>query len=403
MPSIVIVVDNYVAGGVDIVTSQLLDHYSKMDCCLTLISNSNNPTLHKFKAQDSSGTNYVSFGWVLTRWFTTSEGRHRFPYGQMMRYFLEIALFPWYVIRFAWIFRTHDKSNFLCINGGYPGSSLVRAAAVGSKFPFRRGTCILSIHNMAVKSRKSLAFIDDCLDFLVFSSVDQVLGVSESCLLSLEVRPKSAKTPDKKVIRNSISKSTDFNSLMNSTLVIPDSNIKFFMPCTYDPRKGHEIALRALAVMIDAGISASLVCAGDDPSGYKGEVEKLSQLLGIKSHVQLLEYHTDISSLYRNSHVVLAPYLGPESFCLTILEALSLGRPVIATKIDAIVEIYESCDSVKLIPAADVSALAIAMMDATSHNAAVQCFKESPVINFLTSFQSDYMFHQYDEVMRVRV
>jgi glycosyltransferase involved in cell wall biosynthesis len=95
--------------------------------------------------------------------------------------------------------------------------------------------------------------------------------------------------------------------------------------------------------------------------------------------------------------------VGPESFCLTILEALSLGRPVIATKIDAIVEIYESCVSVKLIPAADVSALAIAMMDVTGHNAAVQCFKESPVINFLTSFQSDYMFHQYDEVMRVSV
>jgi glycosyltransferase involved in cell wall biosynthesis len=403
VPSVVIVVDNYVAGGVDIVTSQLLDHYSKMDCSLTLVSNSNNPTLHKFKAQDSSGTNYVSFGWVLTRWFTTSEGRHRLPYGQMMRYFLEIALFPWYVIRFAWIFRTYGKSNFLCINGGYPGSSLIRAAAVGSKFPFRRGTCILSIHNMAVKSRKSLAFIDNCLDFLVFSSVDQVLGVSESCLLSLEVRPKSVKTSDKKVIRNSISKSTDFNALMNSTLVIPDSKIKFFMPCTYDPRKGHEVALRALAVMIDAGISASLLCAGDDPSGYKGEVEKLSQLLGISNDVQLLEYHTDISSLYRDSHVVLAPYLGPESFCLTILEALSLGRPVIATKIDAIVEIYETCDSVKLIPAADVSALATAMMDISSHNVAIQSFKESPVTNFLTSFQSEYMFQQYDDVLRVSV
>ena len=403
MPSVVIVVDNYVAGGVDIVTSQLLDHYSRTNCRLTLVSNSNNPTLRKFKAEDSSGMNYASYRWVLTRWFTTSNGKHRFPYGQMIRYFLEITLFPWYVMRFAWIFRNHDGSNFLCINGGYPGSSLVRAAAVGSKFPFRRGTCIFSIHSMAVESRKFLAFIDNCLDFFVFSSVDQVLGVSESCLLSLKVRPRSDKTPDKKVIRNSISKPTDFNTLKNSTLVIPDSNVKFFMPCTYDPRKGHEIALHALAVMIEAGISASLVCAGDDPSGHKDEVEKLSQLLGISNDVELLEYHTDISSLYRDSHVVLAPYLGPESFCLTILEALSLGRPVIATKIDAIVEIYETCDSVKLIPAADVSALATAMMDVSSHNVAMRSFKEPPVTNFLTSFQSEYMFRQYDEVLRVSV
>ena len=96
--------------------------------------------------------------------------------------------------------------------------------------------------------------------------------------------------------------------------------------------KGHHDAIELLADLKRRGVEARLLLLGVVEPGreaYLEELRKLISLRGVTSQVVLAPPRADIHDIYAVSTLVLQLSNQPESFGRTVIEALSLCRPVL--------------------------------------------------------------------------
>lgn len=96
--------------------------------------------------------------------------------------------------------------------------------------------------------------------------------------------------------------------------------------------KGHRDAIELLADLKRRGIEARLLLLGVVEPGreaYLAELHELIRLRGVTSQVVLTPARSDIRDIYAISTLILQLSNKPESFGRTVVEALSLCRPVL--------------------------------------------------------------------------
>ncbi len=95
-----------------------------------------------------------------------------------------------------------------------------------------------------------------------------------------------------------------------------------------DPRKGIANAVRALARLPEA----KLVVDGRGDDGHLAELRALAQATGVAERVTFQQSRReDLPGVYAGADAVLQPVMWAEPFGLVPLEAMAVGRPVIAT------------------------------------------------------------------------
>jgi glycosyltransferase involved in cell wall biosynthesis len=97
--------------------------------------------------------------------------------------------------------------------------------------------------------------------------------------------------------------------------------------------KNHSDAIRALALLHQRyGIEAALCLLGAHDHNrpqYTREINALARQLGVESHVVMTPARSDVRDVYAASKLVLQLSSKPEAFGRTVIEALSLGVPVV--------------------------------------------------------------------------
>lgn len=96
--------------------------------------------------------------------------------------------------------------------------------------------------------------------------------------------------------------------------------------------KGHHAAIELLADLKRRGIEARLLLLGVIEPGreaYAAELHELIRLRGVTSQVVLTPQRDDVRDVYAVSALILQLSNKPESFGRTVIEALSLCRPVL--------------------------------------------------------------------------
>ncbi len=104
------------------------------------------------------------------------------------------------------------------------------------------------------------------------------------------------------------------------------------MPARGTRLKGHHDAIELLADLKRRGIEARLLLLGVIEPGreaYVAELQELIRLRGVTSQVVLSPPRDDIRDIYAVSALVLQLSNRPETFGRTVIEALSLCRPVL--------------------------------------------------------------------------
>ena len=119
--------------------------------------------------------------------------------------------------------------------------------------------------------------------------------------------------------------------------------------------KGHHIFLEAASRLAERGIEALFAIVGE------GEEEKslrrLTRKLGLEKQVTFSPHIPNRRELYRIFDVVVVPTLRG-GVGLTALEAMSMGKPVIASSVGEILHVIEDEKTGFLIPEGDVNELA---------------------------------------------
>jgi glycosyltransferase involved in cell wall biosynthesis len=121
--------------------------------------------------------------------------------------------------------------------------------------------------------------------------------------------------------------------------------------------KGHAVLFEAIPAIL-ARVGALLVLlAGDGP--HRRALETEVRRRGIASVVRFLGQRSDIASLLALSTLVVLPSLA-ESFGFAALEAMSAGRPVLATRTGGLPELIVEGETGLLVAPGDAPALAAA-------------------------------------------
>jgi glycosyltransferase involved in cell wall biosynthesis len=126
-------------------------------------------------------------------------------------------------------------------------------------------------------------------------------------------------------------------------------------------RKGQDVAVRALARLVEEGHDAQLELVGDVFPGYeeyRSSLEREVDALGLHERVKFSGYSDDVWSAYRDADIVLAPSRMSESFGNVAVEAQLSGRPIVASDVNGFAEVLEPDVTGVLVPPGDEAALA---------------------------------------------
>ena len=106
------------------------------------------------------------------------------------------------------------------------------------------------------------------------------------------------------------------------------------------PRKGVEIALEAMAKLKADGSPVSLdLIGGFETTSYEESIRELISELELDDVVHLKGFTRDVPSAVRELDALLLPSLFGEGMPMVVLEALSAGVPVVATRVEGTPEV----------------------------------------------------------------
>lgn len=163
--------------------------------------------------------------------------------------------------------------------------------------------------------------------------------------------------------------------------------------------KGHNEFLKMLVELRASGFDAhGLIVGGVDrrKQKYAAEVRRTVAELGLKNNVTFTGQRSDMREIFSISDVVLSLSSRPESFGRTVLEALSLGTPVVGYSHGGVGEILNEIFPVGAVPIGDFKML-------TSRVA--QLLRDRPLVPVVTQFSLAEMLDQtidlYEELGQV--
>lgn len=128
----------------------------------------------------------------------------------------------------------------------------------------------------------------------------------------------------------------------------------------FDKRKGHEQLLEACKILQRNHVPYLLKLVGPFPLSDIDQVLRCYDSLGLGDSVQIIHALTGREKINLLSHadVFVMPSQDLVTFGLTIVEALSVGLPVLGTNVGAIPEILTNVDSRLIIPGKDAKSIA---------------------------------------------
>jgi glycosyltransferase involved in cell wall biosynthesis len=227
--------------------------------------------------------------------------------------------------------------------GGFIGRAAARLAGVpvvlhtAHGFAFHEGS-----------SRRSIAFYT-ALERLAAHWCDRVITVSEfhrQWAIRLGIA-----SPEKIVtIRNGVSRSRLRTS--RTRLEARDAfgfggqDVVLGSVGRLAPQKGLETLIGVLPAVLERNPRVRLLLAGAGPP--RDELHLLAERAGVASVVRILDFQESVGDVLNAIDIVVAPSLR-EGLSISVLEAMALGKPTIATNIGSNLELIEDGVSGRLV------------------------------------------------------
>ncbi|MGA7098031.1 MAG: glycosyltransferase [Acidimicrobiia bacterium] len=223
---------------------------------------------------------------------------------------------------------------------------------------FFRGPVVYTEHNIADSYRQPTRW----LNRVTYGRNASVLAVSDAVAESLRGFPG----PKPIVVPNGVSVNVDDSDVAeirnelglgpSEPLVVHVGNIR--------PHKGHSNLIAATAKMIAERPDVRVVSVGGEK--FPGDLERVraeAEAAGIGTNLEFMGRRPDALAFIAAADVFVNP-ADVEGLPVVILEALALGRPVVATDVGGVPSVVIDGVTGRLVPPRDPAALAGAMVEA---------------------------------------
>ena len=151
-------------------------------------------------------------------------------------------------------------------------------------------------------------------------------------------------------------------SRVRAALGIPEDAVVAITVANFRREKDYPNLLRAAEIACAADSRLVILAAGQGP--LEEETRQLRRDLGLGARVRLLGYRSDVPDLLAAADIfVLASAF--EGLPVSIMEAMSVGLPVVATSVGGVPEAVVEGQTGLMVPAHDAAALAQALLSVT--------------------------------------
>jgi glycosyltransferase involved in cell wall biosynthesis len=149
-------------------------------------------------------------------------------------------------------------------------------------------------------------------------------------------------------------------------LGLPDDKSIIMLPARATSWKGHEILIQALAQLSDKDAILMLLGIEDGPPAYAEKLLNMAVQYGLGGRVRIGAGSRDMPAALMLADVVAMPSIKPEPFGRVAIEALAMGRPVVAFRHGGAVESIDEGRTGWLADPLSVDSLAEALQTALS-------------------------------------
>jgi glycosyltransferase involved in cell wall biosynthesis len=236
-------------------------------------------------------------------------------------------------------FKRHKADILHINNGGFPAANSCYSAVIAAKMAGIE-KIIYVVNNLADDYKHPFRWLDYPIDFFIKRWVTFFITGSEHAGERLK-KVLALNENNQVTINNGIQK-------REITLTKEEFKIKYSIPgnkiiasvvANLEKRKGHIILLEAISLLKKQHplcLDLFFIFEGVGPENPI--LKKFIAENELKENVIMIDYIPDIFNLLNASDFVILPSIANEDFPNVIIEAMSLGKPVIGTKIAGIPE-----------------------------------------------------------------
>lgn len=147
----------------------------------------------------------------------------------------------------------------------------------------------------------------------------------------------------------------------------PPGTVVLAMVAHFTRWKGHLLFLEMLAQLLEQKLPVAGVIVGSSiyrnaaEQNYEAEVRTRAEQLGLGHRVRFTGYQDCVADFLNAADILVHPPIRPEPFGLGVIEAMALGKPVVAAAEGGMLETVAPGETGLLVPAGDVGALARAV------------------------------------------
>ncbi len=160
--------------------------------------------------------------------------------------------------------------------------------------------------------------------------------------------------------------------------------------------KAHEILIAAMPAVLERFPAAKVGICGDGILHSK--LEEQIQSLGLSDSVKLFGHSDDVEKFLASADVFVMPSLW-EGLPIALLEAMSAGLPVIATKVEGVEELITEGEHGLLVPTGNTSALTEAILKLLANPQLCRKMGAASKAKVLVFYTADQMCERYLELM----
>lgn len=403
-----IVTENDYKGGLDTFIVALVNAWPDDDARLTLVCNETHPGLKTIRARAHRLHQVRTYNRLLGGRFARGGTVRSYVLSRLLRGMSTIlqwclqypVLTPWYLMKFMRLFRASDFTHLLAVNGGYPASIVCRCACVAWRWSGRGRTAVLTFHNFYQPPSAINRLAEQWLDRKVARSCAAVVSVSTACLDSLRANP-AFREADLFVIENGIEDVAGAAEREGCEPEVDALPARYLLVlATLELRKGHEFALRAFQRVSERHPDVHLCMFGHGTRKDERRVAGLIDHFGLRERAHLSGFTLCGAALIRHARVLLVPSQAFESFGLTIVEAMALSRPVVATDTGGIPQVLAGTGAGTVVAASDPVAFADAICEILDDKDLARRMGERGRESFETRFTARRMSSAYHDTLR---
>ena len=148
---------------------------------------------------------------------------------------------------------------------------------------------------------------------------------------------------------------------IRQTIGLPNGAVLLGTVANLFPRKGYEVMLRALPAIIHAVPTVHYVIVGSDDHRYADRLKRLASELMIADRIHIVGFQDPVQPFLAALDLYMHPAL-MEGFGIAVVEAMAMGKAVVATTTGGLPEVVAHGDTGLLVPPGDAESLTAAVI-----------------------------------------